>query len=155
MPILNGVEILEEKLGERKERVSAGAWHDNKKRLPAAEPGRKHFCRWAESKAEAWASTSKNNVDLHKLVCQAIEDIEKKSHTRRNQTRCPYCFCRLTATAGTAATAEDDGEGGRAKRKTADAKPAQKGASKKSCKRTYPFKMTRTPFCTLTATPKK
>ena len=42
MPILNGVEILEEKLGERVNEFKRELRHDNKKRVPVAEPGRKH-----------------------------------------------------------------------------------------------------------------
>src|ERR671921_636319 len=77
MPILNGVEILEEKLGERK--------IEFQRELDMITRNASRLQNLAESilqvsriESGSFSLDIQNNVDLHNLISQVIEDIEKK-----------------------------------------------------------------------------
>jgi hypothetical protein len=91
MPILNGVEILEEKLGERK--------IEFQRELDMITRNASRLQNLAESilqvsriESGSFSLDIQNNVDLHKLVSQVIEDIEKKYAYKEKSNKVSILF---------------------------------------------------------------
>ena len=132
MPILNGVEILEEKLGERK--------IEFQRELDMITRNASRLQNLAESilqvsriESGSFSLDIQNNVDLHKLISQVIEDIEKKYAYKEKANKVSILFLPFDGNnnnnnsstssryEGIAKTAAE------AKTATADAIQAQKG----------------------------
>jgi signal transduction histidine kinase len=91
MPILNGVEILEEKLGDRK--------IEFQRELDMITRNASRLQNLAESilqvsriESGSFSLDIQNNVDLHKLVSQVIEDIEKKYAYKEKSNKVSILF---------------------------------------------------------------
>ena len=91
MPILNGMEILEEKLAERKK--------DFEREIDIITRNASRLQNLAESilqvskiESGSFNIDMQNKVDFHNLVSQVIEDIEKNMRTQTKQTGFQYYF---------------------------------------------------------------
>ncbi len=161
MPILNGVEILEEKLGERK--------IEFQRELDMITRNASRLQNLAESilqvsriESGSFSLDIQNNVDLHKLVSQAIEDIEKKYAYKEKSNKVSILFLpfdgnnnnnrsstsnsssctnsRYDGIAKTTAAAEAKTATGDAKMEAADAKEVQKGRQQQEKRQIHPTK---------------
>jgi signal transduction histidine kinase len=143
MPILNGVEILEEKLGERK--------IEFQRELDMITRNASRLQNLAESilqvsriESGSFSLDIQNNVDLHNLVCQAIEDIEKKYAYKEKSNKVSILFLPFDGNNSKHSSSSSSSTDGRydssakaeeeeakaeeeAKTEEADAKHAQKG----------------------------
>jgi signal transduction histidine kinase len=146
MPILNGVEILEEKLGERK--------IEFQRELDMITRNASRLQNLAESilqvsriESGSFSLDIQNNVDLHNLVSQVIEDIEKKYAYKEKSNKVSILFLPFdgnnnnnsssTSTNSKSGSTNSRYDGGakaegaktatEAKTATADAKQVQKG----------------------------
>ncbi len=121
MPILNGVEILEEKLGERV--------NEFRRELDMITRNASRLQNLAESilqvsriESGSFSLDIQKNVNFHNLVSQVIEDVEKKYAYKEKANRVSILFLPFDDrgnSGGSGAEAE-------AETKAADAKQAQK-----------------------------
>jgi two-component system, OmpR family, sensor histidine kinase VicK len=124
MPILNGVEILEEKLGERKTEF--------KRELDMITRNASRLQNLAESilqvsriESGSFSLDIQKNVDFHNLVSQVIEDVEKKYAYKEKANRVSILFLPFDDR-GSGGGSRDNVAGAEAGTKAADTKQAQK-----------------------------
>ncbi len=127
MPILNGVEILEEKLGERK--------IEFKRELDMITRNASRLQNLAESilqvsriESGSFSLDIQNNVDFHNLVSQVIEDIEKKYAYKEKANKVSILFLPFDDSRSSRSSRDDGAKAeAEAETKAADTKQAQKG----------------------------
>ena len=154
MPILNGVEILEEKLGERK--------IEFKRELDMITRNASRLQNLAESilqvsriESGSFSLDIQKSVDFHNLVSQVIEDIEKKYAYKEKANRVSILFLPFDDR-GNSGSSRDNVAEAEAETKAADTKQAQKEQQEQAAiARATHKKWPKSPFCTLTATRKK
>ena len=124
MPILNGVEILEEKLGERK--------IEFKRELDMITRNASRLQNLAESilqvsriESGSFSLDIQKNVDFHNLVSQVIEDVEKKYAYKEKANRVSILFLPFDDHRNIGSS-RDSGAEAEAGTKAADTKQAQK-----------------------------
>jgi len=151
MPILNGVEILEEKLGERK--------IEFQRELDMITRNASRLQNLAESilqvsriESGSFSLDIQNNVDLHKLVSQVIEDIEKKYAYKEKSNKVSILFLPFdgnnnnnsSSTSKSSSSTKSRYDGGAkaedAKTAAAEAKEVQKGRQQQDKRQVHPTK---------------
>ena len=126
MPILNGVEILEEKLGERV--------NEFKRELDMITRNASRLQNLAESilqvsriESGSFSLDIQKSVDFHNLVSLVIEDIEKKYAYKEKANRVSILFLPFDDHRKSRSSRDDDAEAeAEAETKAADTKQAQK-----------------------------
>ena len=124
MPILNGVEILEEKLGERK--------IEFKRELDMITRNASRLQNLAESilqvsriESGSFSLDIQKSVDFHNLVSQVIEDVEKKYAYKEKANRVSILFLPFDDR-GNSGNSRDKGAEAEAETKAAGTKQGQK-----------------------------
>ena len=124
MPILNGVEILEEKLGERV--------NEFKRELDMITRNASRLQNLAESilqvsriESGSFSLDIQKNVDFHNLVSQVIEDVEKKYAYKEKANRVSILFLPFDDR-WNSGNGRDNGAEAEAETKPADTKQGQK-----------------------------